>query len=134
MKTRALTCVLTLCLVTLADTAARAATVTLKNDAWTGSSASMAVQGGFIAKEGFASVFIPPICPFKVTKIQVYIAPGPGGSPSTKMFTVQIYNDTPVAKLAARLQGVSDAWAVDRAVQIARARIEAAGAVEEFPV
>ena len=42
------------------------------------------------AKEGFASVFIPPICPFKVTKIQVYIAPGPGGSPSTKMFTVQI--------------------------------------------
>ena len=32
-----------------------------------------------------------------------------------------------LAKLAARLQGVSDAWAVDRAVQIARARIEAAG-------
>lgn len=95
MKTRALFSGLLLCGVMLAATMAHGATVTLKNDIWNGSSASMALQMGAAKDEGFAAVFKPPSYPFKISKVQVYIAHS--GSASTKLFTLQIYNDTSIA-------------------------------------
>jgi len=93
MKTNRLIGFALICIMALGAAPASAAPVTLQNDTFKGSSSSVPVQGGFAAGEGFAAVFTPPSYPFVVKKVQVLIAPGPGGLPSTKKFVLTIYND-----------------------------------------
>jgi len=78
--------------MTLFSTTALAQT-TLKNDTYSGGSASLAVQAGFGAGESFAALFKPPKYPFTIQKVQALIAPKPGGSSSTKTFNLTIYQD-----------------------------------------
>ena len=71
MKTRIWTCGL-LCIMLLITSVAQGATVTLKNDTYTGSSTQLAVFTGLVAKEGFGSVLIPPSYPFKIYKVRLF--------------------------------------------------------------
>ena len=86
---------LSLCLATLlVAPAALAKEVTLKNDTYKGGSVSLAVQGGFHSGESFGVILVPPSYPFVIKKVRVLIAPGPGGSPATKKYTITITQDT----------------------------------------
>ncbi len=82
---------LALVFVVLTAGSAHGATVTLKNDTYSGTSAKLAVFTGLVAKEGFGNVLIPPSYPFKIYKVQVIIA----GSSKKTTFKVRIYQDTP---------------------------------------
>ena len=97
MKTRACISGLLLCAVMLAATVAQGATVTLKNDTWNGSSATMALQLGVVKNERFGGIFKPTSYPFKISKVQVYIAHATGKSATTKKYTLEIYNDKTIA-------------------------------------
>lgn len=85
-------------LMALAAPGANAAPVTLQNDTYTGGSANLAVQGGFAAGESFAAILKPTVYPFEVQKVQVLIAPGPGGSSTTDTYQLTITQDTSGSK------------------------------------
>ena len=96
MKTRAYVSGLLLCVVMLTAGQASGATVTLKNDNYTGGTANLYIYTGLHAKEGIASILIPPSYPFKIQKVRAIIA----GSTKATKFTFKIFQDTPGSKIA----------------------------------
>lgn len=89
--------VILVALCTLPGDALGAPTV-LKNDTYAGGTFQGGLQQGFSAGESFAALFTPPSYPFRVDRVQAFIADVTAGSVNSKEFTLLIYQDTKGSK------------------------------------